>query len=149
MILPYVRYEVEPTKTIPSGTVYRPLIPIRFIGPARSASAFGLLDTGADHVFVSAALADLLGVEPDSTVETALGAGGQEVDVRTASLEIEVEFGDQAFRWSTPVGILVNDYGLPSAYLGHAGFLEYFQATFDGDARAVELTPNQRLGHAT
>jgi predicted aspartyl protease len=81
MIFPYVRYEIEPTTTIPSGEIRRPLIPIRVIGPERSVPILGLLDTGADNVFVSVSLAKELGIKLHENAERALGAGSHELDV--------------------------------------------------------------------
>jgi len=72
MIFSYVRYQVELTPTIPSGEVYRPMVPIRLIGPNASVQVFGLLDTGADHVFVSASLARVLGIDVSDEAEQAL-----------------------------------------------------------------------------
>jgi hypothetical protein len=136
----YVRYEIEPTATIPSGEIYRPRIPVRIIGPKRSLQIFGLLDTGADHVFLSASLAELLGIEPSGHAETASGAGGHEIDVWPGFVEIEISQGGETIRWAAQVGFLAGDENPPVAFLGHAGFLEYFMAVFDYGEREVELT---------
>jgi hypothetical protein len=145
MIFPYVRYEVDPTAAIPSGIIHRPLIPIRLIGRTGVVEVFGLLDTGADHVFVSASLAQVLGVDISGPAESALGAAGHEVETRSGSLEIQIAQGAESYRWLTAVGFLVGDDDPPITYLGRAGFLEYFHATFDGEAQTVELIPNAHL----
>ena len=141
MIFPYVRYELEPTRTIPSGEIYRPLIPIRIFGPNRSIQVLGLLDTGADHVFVSASLAEVLGIEASRKTETACGAGGHEVAMWPGSVDIQIVQGRESYRWRTLVGFLVGVDEPPIAYLGHVGFLEHFRASFDFGARSVELSP--------
>jgi hypothetical protein len=146
MIFSYVRYEIEPTATIPSGEIYRPRIPVRIIGPKRSVQVFGLLDTGADHVFLSASLAELLGIEASGNVETASGAGGHEIDVWSGLVQIEISQGDETHRWSAHVGFLVGDENPPVAFLGHAGFLEHFMATFDYGDRKVELNAKGDIG---
>ena len=69
MIFSYVKYKIAPTKTIPSGEIHRPLIPIRIIGPKGEVEVFGLLDTGADNVFVSASLAEILGTDVNDEAE--------------------------------------------------------------------------------
>jgi hypothetical protein len=140
MIFPYVRYELDPTATIPSGEVYRPRIPIRIVGPKRSLKVFGLLDTGADHVFLSASIATQLGIEPAVRSEIAHGAGGHEIDVWPSKVEIEITDGIDTYRWSADVGFLVSDDDPPVAFLGNVGFLEHFRATFDYEVHIVELT---------
>jgi hypothetical protein len=135
----YVRYEIEPTATIPSGEVYRPRIPIRIIGPKRSLQIFGLLDTGADHVFLSASLGEIIGIQASSEIETAQGAGGHEIDVWPASVEIEISQGGRTHRWLAIVGFLASDDDPPVAFLGNSGFLEFFAANFDYRENQVEL----------
>jgi hypothetical protein len=139
MIFPYVRYEIDPTPAIPSGEVYRPRIPIRVIGPEGTVQVFALVDTGADHVFLSAALAEILGIALSGESETASGAGGQDIDVWTGSIEIEVGDDNERRRWRTTIGFLADDKDPPAAFLGNAGFLEHFVATFDYDQHLVEL----------
>jgi hypothetical protein len=141
MIFSYVRYELDPTATISSGEVYRPRIPVRIIGPKRSLQIFGLLDTGADHVFLSASIAEQLGIEASTRSETAYGAGGHEIDVWPSRIEIEVTDGVQILRWPAEIGFLVSDDDPPVAFLGNVGFLEYFTAVFDYEERMVKLEP--------
>jgi hypothetical protein len=145
MIFSYVRYNVEPTRTIPSAEVHRPMIPVRLIGPKADIQVFGLLDTGADNVFVSASLADVLGVETRGEVESALGAGGHALDVWPGSVEIEVAKDGECYRWPVEIGFLSGDDDPPVAYLGHAGFLEYFNTNFNTEDWLVELIPHEHL----
>jgi len=145
MIFPYVRYKIEPTLTIPSGEVHRPLIPVRFFGRKGSIQVFGLLDTGADNVFVSASVAEVLGVDVSRDAESALGAGGHEIDAWPGSVDIEVSHGDYSYRWKAEVRFLTGDEDPPIAYLGYAGFLEHFKATFDSRKLIVELIPHEQL----
>jgi len=47
---PFGQYEVAPSTAEPDLTVvFRPVIPVRVIGPASAAVIYGLLDTGADQ----------------------------------------------------------------------------------------------------
>lgn len=145
MIFSYVRYELAPTATIPSGEVYRPRIPIKIVGPNCSLQVFGLLDTGADHVFLSASIADQLGIKSTEESEIAHGAGGHDIDVWPGNVEIEVSDGIQTFRWPAEVGFLVSDDDTPIAFLGNVGFLEHFTAIFDYVEQTVELLPKPTI----
>lgn len=59
----YGRYKVAQSPTQPGlTTVARPVIPVRFVGPAGSHVFYGLLDTGADETFITQEMAEVLGV---------------------------------------------------------------------------------------
>jgi Aspartyl protease len=143
MIFPYRRYQIDPTPTIPSGEAYRPLVPIRVFGPSRSVQLFGLLDTGADNVFLSASLAEILGIDLSPDADLAHAAGGHELDVRSGSIEIAQN--GESYRWSLFAGFLNSDDEPAVAFLGHAGFLENLNADFNGAARTIELTADGRV----
>jgi hypothetical protein len=146
MIYPFVRHHVDESSAIPSGEIARPEILIRIIGPNGVVEASGLIDTGADQVFLPIVLAEVLGIEFESqATEGARGAGGQELTVWPGEVELEIVNDGQSYRWLVQVGFIESEDDLAPAYLGHAGFLEYFRATFDGDAQTVELTPNERF----
>jgi hypothetical protein len=113
MIFQYVRYSLEPTSTVPSGEIGRPRIPIRIIGRKRSLQVFGLLDTGADHVFLSAALAETLGIDLGDQAETVIAAGGHQSDVWPGIVEIEISQGDNVHRWRANVGFIAGDDARP------------------------------------
>jgi hypothetical protein len=146
MIFPYVRHHVEKSSAIPSGEIARPEILIRIIGPSDVVEASALIDTGADQVFLPALLAEVLGVDIQAgETERAQGAGGHELKMWPGEVELEIAADDQSYRWRVQVGFIESSDDIASAYLGHAGFLEYFRTTFDGDAQTVELIPNKRL----
>jgi hypothetical protein len=149
MIFAFVRYKVEATPTIPSGEVCRPLVPLRIYGPKGSVQVFGLLDTGADNVFVASSLAEMLGIDLIGEVESALGAGGHEIDSWPGAVEIEIKQGRESYRWHTTVGFLAGDDDPPIAYLGQAGFLERFNTTFDTENWIVELFPHETFLRST
>ncbi len=142
MIFSYVRYNVEPTQTIPSGAIHRPMVPIRVIGPKASVRVLGLLDTGADNIFLSASLAEVLGVELGAESEGALGAAGHALETWPGSVAIEITYDSETYRWPVEVGFLSGDDDPPIAYLGHAGFLAHFNATFDTAQWLIELLPH-------
>jgi Aspartyl protease len=141
MIFPYIRHRVDVTLAIPTGEISRPEIPIRVVGAQGSIEITALIDTGADHVFLSALLAELLGVEIDEAhIETAASAGGTELKIWPGEVELEIADGSEVYRWRTPVGFIEGDDDSAAAYLGHAGFLEHFSATFDYVAQTVDLS---------
>jgi hypothetical protein len=146
MIFPYVRHRVDKSAAIPSGEIARPEIPIRIIGPKGIVEVSGLIDTGADHVFLPVLLAELLGIELDEdATEEARGAGGHELRTWLGEVELEIEGDGQSYRWPVQIGFVESGDDPAATYLGHAGFLEHFRATFDGDAQTVELIPTARF----
>jgi hypothetical protein len=144
MIFPYVRHKVDPSLAIPSGEVARPEVPIRVIGPDGIIELSGLIDTGADYVFMPIVLAELLGldvgVEP---TEAAEGAGGHELKLWSGEVEIEISGDGQTYRWRTQVGFIESGDDPAAAYLGHVGFLEHFNAVFHTKELLVELIPHE------
>ena len=142
MIFPYIRHIVDSSLAIPSGEIARPEVPIRITGPKGFVEVSGLLDTGADHVFLPVSLADLLGIEIGAAeAESAEGAGGHELKLWSGEVEIEIAGDGQSYSWRVQVGYIETAGDPAAAYLGHSGFLEYFRAIFDGQEQTVELIP--------
>jgi hypothetical protein len=146
MIFPYVRHLVERSSAIPSGEVARPEIGIRIIGPSNIVEVNGLIDTGADQVFLALPLAKMLGVEIHADeLEGAESAGGQQMKMWPGKVELEIVDDGHSYRWLIEAGFIEGEDYLAPVYLGHVGFLENFQTTFDGDAQTVELIANRRF----
>jgi hypothetical protein len=145
MIFPYVHYRLDPTSIIPTSEVYRPEIRIKVFGPRRSLTISAIVDTGADHVFLSAPVATAIGADLTGDSESALAAGGHETDVWPGSVEIEIRQSNEFYRWPVTIAFLGGNDDPPIAYLGQAGFLEYFTANFGGERQTVELFPNKLL----
>ena len=59
---PYQGYPVRGIGTTYQTLVYRPMVPIRILGPGGEALAYGLLDTGADDTLLPAYLIGPLGL---------------------------------------------------------------------------------------
>jgi len=147
MIFPYVRHKVDPSPAIPTGEIARPEIPVRIVGPDGFVEITGLLDTGADHIFLSVLLAELLGIDiDDEPAETAEGAGGHELKIWPGEVELEIAADGKFYRWRVHVGFIANGDDPAAAYFGHAGFLEFFTATFDYRAKSVALIPKIDFG---
>jgi hypothetical protein len=141
---PYRPYEVAaPRGQTGTVTVYRPTIPVRIIGPTDQRVVVALLDTGADQTVLPASIRERVGVDVDPVATVQFrGVGGELLTATYGTVAIEISDGAERARWSAPVAFLE---GTSLILLGHAGFLEYFVATFDGKHRHVTLTPNDTL----
>ena len=141
MKFPYTQYDVEPTPSQPGvSVVFRPVIPFRLTGATAGAVFYGLLDSGADETLIPKEIADHIGVESISDqTGTILSASGEMPATYGA---VSIEFGPESerYRWRAVVGIV--DQPWKEALLGHIGFLRYFDVTFLGDDRAVQLARN-------
>jgi hypothetical protein len=60
--------------------------------------------------------------------------------VGVGKVELELRQGDNAVRWNATVGFTPIINGQDElAILGHAGFFNHVQATFDGDRHEVDV----------
>ena len=144
MIFPYSSIiSVEPL-TGDFLLLRRPEIPVKIRGPKGSATYVGLVDTGSDNTIFPRAVADFLGISLEATSGPQASVfGGQRIRLRTGGAVLSLESGDESMGWNTPVCF----FEFPTAneetvILGHAGFLDYFTATFDGKLGIVTLIPN-------
>ena len=119
-------------------TIYRPVIPVRFSGKDRSAIIWTLLDTGADESYLTEEMAEFLGIQflggETFTVESASG----EMPVRYGTCDLEIRQGGEFVAWSISIGIVGETWS--EAILGHAGFLQFFDAAYSLTDKLVELT---------
>ena len=142
MIYPYRPYEVQPNPGQSEGILYRPVIPLRVIGPANTQVILGLVDTGSDVTVLPAFLLDLIGAAPSGETAHFRGVGGQVVTARYSRVALALDHRHGLYRWQATVGFLD---GRDVAILGYAGFLEYFEAAFSSQRRRLTLKPNQRF----
>ena len=122
----------------------RPILAIRLTGPMDAKLRDGLLDTGADDTVFTEALAALLGVDLHQAEERQLALAGrpQPVQCRYAPVRLRISDGSQeTYDWMAVIGFV--SARLHYNLLGHAGFLQYFDAEFRGVDREVVLTPNR------
>lgn len=147
MRLPYVEYQIPPSATIPSGVIRRPELLVRVSSGGQGAYLLALLDTGADETVLPRSLGELLGVEVDERSRSrACGIAGQEVSVSPGTVEFEITGDGKTYRWRAVVGFVdFDDPRHETAVLGHAGCLDYFTVTFDGEQHAFEIVPNGSL----
>ena len=67
-------------------------------------------------------------------------AGGVWLRYRYAPVRLHLSDGRETYQWGAIVGFL--DVPTKRALLGHAGFLEFFDAFLYGARREVEILPN-------
>jgi hypothetical protein len=141
MKFPYLQYAIQDG---PSDYVFRPVIPVDLAGPDGEIDFYALVDTGSDDTLIPRYVADELGLGiDDDRVGEVTGIGGEKIPVAKADVELRVSDGDSAALWNASVGVIGDgDGGGDYVILGHKSCLEFFTATFAGDGRTLELTPN-------
>lgn len=137
----YFQYLTHPSPTTPTGILHRPEIPIRVAGKRGNALLRATVDPGSDDTLLPLSIGHSIGATMDSTQTWHVqGIGGQAISVILGEVEFELTDGHQSFRWSAKVGLV--DFADPQdevTILGHAGFLDYFRAAFDGHQRTLEI----------
>lgn len=131
----YHPYPVRGTGSSRYKIVHRPTILVRVVGASGGDEIMGLVDTGADDTLLPDFLIKPLGVTIDPADKAiVVGIDGGTFVVRYGELDLELP----GYGWSARVGF----HASFNAVLGHAGFLEYFTATFNGRRCYLNLTPN-------
>ena len=122
----------------------RPMMPVRFSQPGGSVMRTSVLDTGADDTVLPDWIATALGLDLTGAEERAVGlAGRAPLRCRYAPVEIQISDGiRETYRWTAVVGF-IDGMAHPRPLLGHAGFLQYFDAEFRGADLEVLLAPNK------
>jgi hypothetical protein len=144
----YKAYEVQPFPGQPKpGVVFRPVVKLRILGTKSQIPFRGLIDTGADMTVIPMNIADFVGVAMMSSHPgAALGVGG-EIEVAYGKVLLQIDFGKNEHRWCATVGVARESW--TEAVLGHLGFVQFFDATFFGEQRVVELKRNKLPFEAT
>lgn len=125
----------------------RPEIPITIRGPKGAMSLVGLVDTGSDNTVFPKSAADYLGIPISAmTVPTATAFGGQPIPLLFGEAVLRLQADEESLAWHTHVNFFDFDTAEEEVViLGHAGFLEFFTATFDGQQGMLTLVPNDDL----
>ena len=99
-----------------------------------------LVDPGSDDTIFPAAIVPHIGVtlRPDSG--HSLRWGGQRYSLRFGDVELELSDSGVVWRWPAVVGF--SDAPLQYRLLGYSGCLQFFDATFRGEDRILELATN-------
>lgn len=145
MKVPYM--PVPATQPIPSlgGSLvrFRPVTAVLLTGPLGTWLRDGLLDTGSDDTVFKESLATLLGVDLTQAEQRFVGLAGrpQPVRCRYAPVLLRITDGVQeTYEWTAVVGFVAGS--LHYNLLGHAGFLDFFDADFRGHDHEVILAAN-------
>jgi hypothetical protein len=139
-------YMAVPTKQpVPSlGGIqvrHRPVVAVLLTGTATPQLRDALLDTGADDTVFSDAVAAALGVDLAHAEQRLIALAGrpQPLICRYATVHLRISDGAETVEWPATVGFVAAR--LHYALLGQAGFLQFFGAHFDWEARTVTLVP--------
>src|SRR5690348_5419657 len=123
-----------PYQFVGSSQSWRPLVPVRILGPQGAFRDFGraILDTGSDDTLFGANTAALIGavLEPPGL---AVRWHGQLYPVRFAMVELKLT--DYATHWRWPARVGFTPAPLRYPILGQRGALQYFNAEFLGELR--------------
>jgi predicted aspartyl protease len=130
---------VDPSPAAPDAPLFRPIIPVRFVGPhGRDALTLALVDTGADESVLPHYLARTLGVKLDSKYHALFAANGKPFLVRYGVVELQIARpGVGIYGWKAKVGFQEKR---PDTVVGRAGCLDRLSVHFDGPNRQVIVT---------
>jgi hypothetical protein len=100
------------------------------------------LDTGSDDTVFPASLAVNLGIDLAQAQPGVVNLAGRgPLHCRYAPVELFItEVVSETYEWTAVVGFAPVAFRYP--LLGHAGFLQFFNAEFRGHDREVNLTTN-------
>jgi hypothetical protein len=120
---------------------YRPIMAVRLVGPLGSRLFDGCLDTASDDTIFPRFLARSLGIDLTGAPRgEARPVGGVVIPYHYAHVILRVTDGRERCEWAATLGFA--DLPLRWALLGHAGFLDFFDAELRGARRETILTPN-------
>lgn len=143
----YTQYDIKPTRTNPTGVVYRPEVLLRVIGPKGDAHILALIDSGADETVLPLSMAEEVGASLFySEAALVVGVAGTPFEYIPGEVEMELISSGPPIRWRTCVAFArFEDSESECAVLGHTGVLQFFTATLHGDVFHGALEPNADL----
>lgn len=130
---------IDPSPAAPDVPLFRPIVPVRFVGPRGSdALTFVLVDSGADETVLPHHLARTLGIKLDSKYHALFAADGKPFLVRYGTVEHQIARpGVGIHAWKARVGFQEKR---PDTIMGRAGCLDRFDVRFDGPNRRLTIT---------
>ncbi len=143
MIFPYLPLPTKgPVPSLGGACVrYRPIVPVRVIGPSAARFFDGCLDCASDDTIFPLSLARTLGIDVTGAAQgEAHPVGGIRIPYWFAVVTLRLSDGIASYEWQATVGFI--DLPLRWALLGHAGFLDYFDTDLRGARREVFMRPN-------
>lgn len=137
----YLEFLVYPAEEGEPVTLFRPVVRLKVGGPTGIVELRALLDTGADYSVMPVDIARVCGIplERDRQV-TLQGIGGQETTAFIGSVSYELR-GDCGETYRRDAEVVFAEE--PTPLLGHPGFLEFIIATFNHQAKAIDLFPHE------
>ena len=129
---------------------WRPLVPLTVQGPNGRSVAFGraLVDPGADDTVMPLDVAELLAVSFHPATGHSLRWKGQRHLLRYGDVTLELADDEgNALAWQAVAAFTTAPLRYP--LLGICGCLEFFDATFRGAERIIELESNPALRPTT
>ncbi len=122
---------------------WRPFAPVTILHPARNTLRQfnrALLDTGSDQTVFPERLLAALGLTSISAPGQAIVWRGISYAMKFALAQFVLTDGIDEFRWDAIVGF--STAPIPYIVLGQAGCLDYFNVTFFGEDRYLEIHKN-------
>jgi hypothetical protein len=125
----------------------RPEVPVSIVGPAGQMTLTALVDTGSDRTIFPKSVATRLQIATEiDDGPPAKAFGGHDVQLLVGEALLELKSEGESITWRSTVWFFDFPAGDDEAVvLGHAGFLDYFTATFDGLEAVLTLEPNREL----
>ena len=146
MIFPYTWLDAGSPVRSPGniGSRLRPLLDVLVAGPTRIAQFHrGTLDSGSDDTVFPTWLAVDLGVDlTNAPMRRGKAVGGRVVEYRYVEVELRIIDDLETYTWDAVVGF---GDAIGRGLLGHAGFMQYFDIEFLGQAKQVIIEPNSSL----
>jgi len=101
-----------------------------------------LLDSGSDDTVFAEGIAVALGINLHQAPQLAINLAGRGVvRCRYAPVELLISDGKETYEWTAMVGFV--PVLLQTPLIGHASFLQFFDADFRGADHEVILTPKR------
>jgi hypothetical protein len=122
---------------------YRPIMAVRVSGPGGAWIVDSLLDSGSDDTIFPEWIAPMVGIDLNlaAALDIHLAGRGKPIRCRYHVATLRITDGKQeTLQWGTMIGFVAVPLKCP--LLGHAGFLEYFDVTFQGADHFVDLSAN-------
>ncbi len=145
MKIPYLPGKAKiPQTALGGGTVrYRPIMAVGISGPSGNWILDGLLDTGSDDTIFPEWVAAVIGLDMHQAIDQEIHLAGRGKPLRCRYWSTKLRLTDglqETYEWNATVGFVAIPLKCP--LLGQAGFLQYFDVTFQGADHGAILTPN-------
>ena len=142
-------YEPVPLTGVPPASLpstatarWRPFVPVTIVGPTGVSRYFkrALVDPGADDTVFPLDIVTRLHVVLRPDTGHRLRWRGQLYPLRYGDVELQLAESGTVYRWTAVV--CFSNAPIPYRILGYAGCLEFFDVTFRGADRLVDIEPN-------